>query len=82
LLDLLHLNFSHHVEHHIFPGMNTSYYPMLRRILLERYPEHYQLLDGREAWHRLLTTPRHYRDGETLVNWRGDRAVSLPLPRP
>ncbi len=27
LFDLLHLNFSFHTEHHIFPGMNTDYYP-------------------------------------------------------
>ena len=80
-LDVLHLNFSHHVEHHIFPGMNADFYPQLRAILLERYPERYQLLSGPEAWHRLMTTPRHYRDGQTLVNWAGERAVSLPLKR-
>jgi fatty acid desaturase len=81
-LDFLHLNFSHHVEHHIFPGMNADFYPMLRRILLERYPDRYQSLSGPEAWHRLMTTPRHYRDGQTLVSWAGERSVSLPLQRP
>ena len=80
--DLLHLNFSHHVEHHIFPGMNTNFYPMLRRILLERYPARYQSLSGAEAWHRLLTTPRHYRDHRTVVSWSGVRLVNLPLQRP
>jgi len=80
--DLLHLNFSHHVEHHIFPGMNTDFYPMLRQILLERYPDRYQLLSGAEAWHRLMSTPRHYRDGRTLVSWSGRRSVGLPLKRP
>jgi fatty acid desaturase len=79
-VDLLHLNFSHHAEHHIFPGMNADYYPLLRQILLERYPERYQLLSGREAWRRLMSTPRHYRDGQTLVNWSGDRAVALAQP--
>lgn len=81
-VDLLHLNFSHHVEHHIFPGMNADYYLLLRQILLERYPHRYQLLSAGEAWRRLMTTPRHYRDGRTLVSWAGDRAVSLPLPPP
>jgi len=81
-LDLLHLNFSHHVEHHIFPGMNTNFYPALRLILLERYPDSYQSLSGAEAWHRLMTTPRHYRDGRTVVSWSGERSVNLPLKRP
>jgi len=80
--DLLHLNFSHHVEHHIFPGMNTNLYPLLRQILLERYPDRYQSLSGAEAWHRLMTTPRNYRDGRTLVSWSGERSVGLPLKRP
>jgi fatty acid desaturase len=81
-LDFLHLNFSHHVEHHIFPGMNADFYPMLRQVLLERYPDRYQLLSGREAWNLLMTTPRNYRDGQTLVSWAGERSVSLPLKRP
>jgi fatty acid desaturase len=81
-LDLLHLNFSHHVEHHVFPGMNANFYPMLRLILLERYPESYQSLSGAEAWHRLMTTPRYYRDQRTIVSWSGERSVSLPLQRP
>jgi fatty acid desaturase len=80
--DILHLNFSHHVEHHIFPGMNTNFYPMLRHILLERYPDRYQSLSGAEAWHRLLTTPRYYRDHRTIVSWSGERSLSLPLQRP
>jgi len=81
-IDLLHLNFSQHVEHHIFPGMNTNFYPLLRQILLERYPDRYQSLSGAEAWHRLMTTPRNYRDGRTLVSWSGERSVGLPLKRP
>jgi hypothetical protein len=54
---------------------------MLRLILLERYPESYQSLSGAEAWHRLMTTPRHYRDGRTIVTWSGERSVNLPLKR-
>jgi len=53
--ELIHLNFSHHAEHHMFPGMGTEFYPLLRRILLERYPDRYQLLSGAEAWQRLLS---------------------------
>lgn len=79
ILDLLHLNFSYHTEHHIFPGLNSSYYPQVRRLLQEHYPERYQLLEGSEAWRLLLSTPRHYRDSFTLTNWRGDRQLAVPL---
>jgi fatty acid desaturase len=81
-VDLLHLNFSHHVEHHLFPGMNADYYPKLRQLLLDRHRETYQLLSAPEAWRRLLSTPRHYRDGRTLVSWSGELTVGLPLRRP
>ena len=80
ILDLLHLNFSYHTEHHIFPGLNSSYYPQVRRLLQEHYPERYQLLEGPEAWRLLLTTPRHYRDSRTLTTWSGDRQMAVPLP--
>ena len=80
ILDLLHLNFSYHTEHHIFPGLNSSYYPHVRRLLQEHYPERYQLLHGAEAWRLLLSTPRHYRDPRTLTNWSGDRQMAVPLP--
>jgi len=81
ILDVLHLNFSHHTEHHIFPGLNSSYYPLVRRLLLEHHPDQYQLLEGTEAWRLLLSTPRHYRDAQTLVNWSGDRSAPVPLPQ-
>lgn len=42
--DTLHLNFSYHTEHHIFPGMNPAYYPKVRALLLEHYPERFNLL--------------------------------------
>ena len=78
LLDLLHLNFSHHVEHHIFPGLNSSHYPLVRRLLQERHPDRYQLLSGPAAWRLLLATPRHYRSAATVCSADGRRAVTLP----
>jgi fatty acid desaturase len=80
ILDVLHLNFSYHTEHHIFPGLNSSYYPLVRQLLQQHYPERYQLLEGAEAWRLLLGTPRHYRDATTLTTWRGERQVRVPLP--
>jgi fatty acid desaturase len=77
-LDLIHLNFSHHTEHHIFPGLNSSYYPQVRRLLLQLYPDRFQLLPARQAWQLLLQTPRHYRTADTVASACGDRVVELP----
>jgi fatty acid desaturase len=77
-LDLLHLNFSHHTEHHIFPGLNTSYYPEVRRLLQQFHGDRFQLLSGREAWRLLLSTPRHYRGPSTVCSADGRRAMELP----
>ena len=77
-LDLLHLNFSHHTEHHIFPALNSSYYPELRRLLEQHHGDRYQLLTGRQAWRLLLATPRHYRDNGTVCSADGGRAMALP----
>ncbi len=80
IFDLLHLNFSYHTEHHIFPGMNSDYYPMVRELLKIHYPERMNyILSAGEVWHLLLTTPRHYKDQNILTDWSGKRSVPCPL---
>ncbi len=81
IFDILHLNFSYHTEHHIFPGMNSDYYPMVQELLKVHYPERLNLLDAGEAWHLLLQTPRHYKDKNTFTDWSGEKTVPCPLPR-
>ncbi len=77
-IDLLHLNFSHHTEHHLFPDLDSSHYPLVRKLLIEHYGEHYQLVSGRRAWSLLMATPRLYRDATTLVGSDGLGAVAIP----
>ena len=79
IFDLLHLNFSYHTEHHIFPGMNSDYYPRVRELLNIHYPGRMNLLDAREAWRLLLQTPRYYKNENTLTDWSGEKSVSCPL---
>jgi fatty acid desaturase len=81
LFDRLHLNFSYHTEHHIFPGMNSDYYPMVQELLKVYYPERYNLLDAGDAWRLLMQTPRHYQDSHTFTNWSGEESISCPLSR-
>lgn len=61
LFDYLHQHFSYHTEHHLFPGMNSDYYPQLSRLIQQRYPTRYHRLDLTAAWQRL---------------WRGDAFVA------
>ncbi|WP_309236621.1 fatty acid desaturase [Microcoleus sp. FACHB-672] len=77
--DWLHLNFSYHTEHHIFPGMNSDYYPQVRELLELHYPGRMNILDAGEAWQLLLQTPRHYKDDNTFTDWSEEKSVTSPL---
>ncbi len=79
LFDLLHLNFSYHTEHHIFPGINSDYYPLVQELLKAQYGDRFNLLDAGEAWRLILQTPRHYKDETTFTDWTGTKSVPCPL---
>jgi fatty acid desaturase len=78
LLDLLHLNFSYHTEHHLFPSINSDYYPLVQELLQTHYPESYNLIPVGEAWQLLMGTPRHYRDEVTLTDKLDRESVLCP----
>jgi fatty acid desaturase len=78
LFDRLHLNFSHHTEHHIFPALNSDYYPMVQELLKTYYPKRFQYLSALEAWNLLRQTPRHYKDIHTFTTWNDE--TSMPCP--
>jgi fatty acid desaturase len=79
-IDLLHFNFSYHTEHHIFPGMNSDYYPLVQALLLQHYSQRFHLLPFKQVWQIMLDTPRHYQDKETFTTWSGNRSMPCPLP--
>jgi fatty acid desaturase len=39
LFNRLHFNFSYHTEHHVFPNINSDYYPLVSELLKERYSD-------------------------------------------
>lgn len=53
VLDLIHSNFSFHTEHHIFPSLNSDYYPLVSKLLKEHFKDRYNHLPITEAWRRL-----------------------------
>jgi fatty acid desaturase len=75
----LHLNFSYHTEHHIFPGINSDYYPLVQELIQVHYPGRMNLLDAGDAWNLLMETPRHYKDENTFTDWSGRNTVTCPL---
>jgi len=78
-LDCLHGNFSHHSEHHVFPGLNGRYLPQVRQLLLQHHLDRYRLLTGTQAWRLLLSSPRLYRDAGNLTDWNGTRSMVVPM---
>jgi fatty acid desaturase len=78
IFDLLHFNFSYHTEHHIFPGLNSDYYPAVQELLQTHYPDRFNLIPGAKAWQLLLSTPRHYRDCHTLTDWKAQKTATCP----
>lgn len=65
VFDLLHSNFSYHTEHHLFPSMNSEYYPLVSQVLREQFPDRYQRIPYGEAWRQL---------------WRRESYANLPEP--
>jgi fatty acid desaturase len=78
IFDLLHFNFSYHTEHHLFPSINSDYYPLVQELLQTHYPESYNLIPVGEAWQLLMATPRHYRDEVTLTDKLDLESVPCP----
>jgi fatty acid desaturase len=79
LFDVLHFNFSYHTEHHIFPGINSDYYPQVQALLLLHYPKRFHLLPFNRVWQTMLDTPRHYLDDQTFTTWSGEQSIACPL---
>jgi len=77
VLDLIYLNFSHHVEHHLFPTMSSHFYPLVRKALRSVEPERFRIMPHSRALRLLFGSPRTYTDAHTL----GDSKRSFDLSR-
>lgn len=77
VVDLVHLNFSHHVEHHLFPTMCSSYYPLVRQSLRRCAGDRYMAPAHWRALVTLFRTPRIYADHDTLVEPYSGREIEM-----
>jgi len=62
LMDRIHHHFSHHSEHHLFPSMNSDYYPEVCKILKEKFPDRYNSLPLTNAWMKLWRSDKFPSD--------------------
>ncbi|WP_110112738.1 fatty acid desaturase [Bacillus sp. CGMCC 1.16541] len=67
-VDVLHFNFSYHTEHHLFPGMNPKYYPLVKHHIKRMWPDRYHEMSFMKAMIALWKTPRVYYQGSELVD--------------
>ena len=81
LVDKVFSNFSHHVEHHLFPAMSSAHYPKVRKLLLDLYPNRFQLIPMIDAIKLLCTTPRIYGDNTHLITCDNNKQFNCLLPK-
>ena len=68
LFDFIHLNFGYHVEHHIFPRMSGAYTKKVHYQIKKMFPDTYQYMKKSDALKLLYSTPRIYKNHNTLIN--------------
>lgn len=69
-MDVLHYNFSYHTEHHLFPGMNPKYAPLVKACAKRFWPDRYHEMPFGQALLTLWRTPRVYYQDTELVDPR------------
>ncbi|MCS7224489.1 MAG: fatty acid desaturase [Armatimonadetes bacterium] len=67
-MDILHLHFSHHIEHHLFPAMSHKFAPIVKEAVKEIWPDRYAELTMGQALRLLWRTPRLYLDHDHLID--------------
>jgi len=69
-LEVLHLHFGYHVEHHLFPTMSGRHAPAVRDVLRRLYGERYLTMPHTSALRLLYTRPKLHREHDTLIDPR------------
>lgn len=67
-VDVLHFNFSHHTEHHIFPALNGAYAPLVKQWCKRLWPDRYHEMPHWRALWLVCTTPRVYERPTALID--------------
>ncbi|MBI4292371.1 MAG: acyl-CoA desaturase [Betaproteobacteria bacterium] len=76
-LDLIHFNFSHHAEHHLFPAMSSKYYPLVRAKLRQYAGERFVTPPHWKALLMVFRTPRFHVGKDVLVDPASGRVATV-----
>lgn len=68
VMEFVTLNFGYHTEHHLFPSMPMSSAKKVSEKLKDMYPDRYKIMPKHKAMGLLYSTPRLYKNRDTLVN--------------
>lgn len=66
----LHLNNAYHLEHHLFPSIPFNKLPVVRKVLMEEFPDKMLIMPHWQALKWTFQTPRVYADENHLVDLR------------
>lgn len=75
-IDRLHCNFSFHTEHHVFPTMNSAYYPLVSERLRAEAGDDYTRIPVRSAWRQLWKVQMFRRVSEAPKEPRPEGLVT------
>lgn len=78
LLDLIHFNFSHHAEHHLFPAMSSKYFPLVRAALKRYAGARYLAPPHWKALQTVFGTPRLHLRKDLLLDPPSGRVAAVP----
>jgi fatty acid desaturase len=68
IFDRLHFNFSYHTEHHLFPLLNSDYFPLLSALLTEKFGTEYNRMPLPDAWSALWKADMFAAEAEPAGN--------------
>lgn len=79
VVERLHLNGSHHLEHHLFPRMNWRYLPLVRAELEKIAGERFRTVGHWQSVKTHLSRPMFYADPNTKANFQGKQRMQLEI---
>jgi fatty acid desaturase len=77
IFDRMHFHFSHHIEHHLFPGVCSSKMPHIRRVLQHHYGDRYLCPPHWSAIRMIFSTPRVYDGADALIDPYSTRRAEI-----
>ncbi len=79
-LEVLHLQFGYHVEHHLFPTLSGRNAPAVRNLLVQLYGERYLTMPHGDALRLLYARPKVHATHDTLVDPRTGAVFNALAP--